>query len=136
MIHLAARPSPPRSGYELAEAALADGSALRVFLSMVDAHGGDVSAFDDPVGFHKPGATRVLEAWESGYVTEMDTTKIGWAVQRTGAGRENAGEPVDAHAGIDLHARRGALVDYGEPLATLHATTKEQLAEPIALLKR
>ncbi len=136
MIHLGGKAESPRTGYQLAEAALEDGSALAVFFKMVDAQGGDVSVFDDPAGFHKPGATHVLEAWESGYITEMDTTAIGWAVQRLGAGREKAGEPVDAHAGIEFHARRGALVDYGEPLATLHATTKEQLAEPIALLKR
>jgi pyrimidine-nucleoside phosphorylase len=65
----------------------------------------------------------------------MDTTKIGWAVQRTGAGREKAGEPVDPHAGILFHARRGAHVEQGQPIATLYATTQEMLAEPVALLK-
>ena len=50
----------------------------------------------------------MVEAWESGFVAEMDTTALGWAVQRTGAGREKAGEPVDPHAGILFHARRGA----------------------------
>jgi hypothetical protein len=54
-------------------------------------HGGDARIFDDPA-FHKPGATKVLEAWESGYVAEMDTTAVGWAVQRLGAGRDKAGE--------------------------------------------
>ncbi len=47
---------------------------------------------------------------------------IGWAVQRTGAGREKAGEPVDPHAGILFHARRGARVEKGQPIATLYAT--------------
>ncbi len=52
------------------------------------------------------------------YIAAMDTTALGWAVQRTGAGREKAGEPVDPHAGIDFHARRGARVENGQPLAT------------------
>jgi pyrimidine-nucleoside phosphorylase len=65
----------------------------------------------------------------------MDTTKIGWAVQRTGAGREKAGEPVDPHAGILFHARRGTCVEKGQPIATLYATREEVLAEPLALLK-
>ncbi len=72
-----------------------------------------MSVFDDPVGFHKPGATAVVKAWESGYVAEMDTTALGWAVQRTGAGREKAGERVDPHAGILFHAKRGAQVRQG-----------------------
>ena len=97
---------------------------------MIEAQGGDVSVFDDPAAFHKPGATQVLEAWESGYISEMDTTALGWAVQRTGAGREKAGEPVDPHAGIDFHARRGARVEKGQPLATLYATSAALLAEP------
>ena len=94
-------------------------------MKMVDAQGGDVSVFDDMKSFHKPGATQVVVAWESGYVAEMDTTALGWAVQRTGAGREKAGEPVDPHAGILFHARRGAKVERGQPLATVYATQTE-----------
>jgi pyrimidine-nucleoside phosphorylase len=65
----------------------------------------------------------------------MDTTALGWAVQRTGAGREKAGEPVDPHAGILFHARRGARVEKGQPFATIYATNAEMLAEPEAILK-
>ena len=101
---------------------------------MVGAHGGDVALFDDH-SFHKPGATQVLEAWQSGFISAMNTTEIGWAVQRTGAGRDKAGEPVDPHAGIHFHARRGARVQKGQPIATLYATNPALLTEPIALLK-
>ena len=68
-------------------------------------------------------------------------------MQRLGAGREKTGatgggssslglEPVDAHAGILFHARRGARVEKGQPLATLYASREEMLAEPLALLKQ
>ncbi len=136
MIHLGGQAATPRAGYARAEAALADGSALRKFVAMVQAQQGDVSVFDDPQGFHKPGATEMVPAWESGYVAEMDTTALGWAVQRTGAGREHAGEPVDPHAGIVFHARRGARVEAGRPLATVYATMPEMLREPIAILRQ
>ena len=135
MIHLGALAETPEAGYARAEALIEDGSALKAFFAMVEAQGGDVSVFDDPY-FHKPGATRVIEAWETGYIASMDTTMLGWAVQRTGAGREKAGEPVDPHAGITFHARRGAFVEKGQPLATLYATREEMLAEPEALLKK
>ena len=135
MIHLSWKAATPEMGYTRAEAALADGSALRAFLSMVAAQGGDTAVFDHPAAFHKPGATHVLDAWETGCISEMDTTKIGWAVQRLGAGREKAGEPVDPHAGILFHARLGARVEQGQLIATLYATSEAHLAEPIALLK-
>ena len=64
-------------------------------------------------GVSQAGRDEVVQAWERGFVAEMDTTALGWAVQRTGAGREKAGEPVDPHAGIVFHARRGAWVEKG-----------------------
>jgi len=134
MIHLGRKAETPQAGYALAEAALTDGAALAAFMKMVAAQGGDVSVFDD-LEFHKPGATLKLEAWESGYVAEMDTTALGWAVQRTGAGREKAGEPVDPHAGIEFHARRGARVERGQLFATIYATNAGMLAEPEAILR-
>jgi pyrimidine-nucleoside phosphorylase len=136
MIHLGGKAKSPQEGYSLAEAALADGAALAAFMKMVDAQGGDVSVFEDLKAFHKPGATQVLEAWATGFVAEMDTTALGWAVQRTGAGREKAGEPVDPHAGILFHARRGAKVKRGEPLATIYATRAKLLAEPAELIRK
>ena len=123
------------AGVGEAEEKIADGTALRSFLAMIEAHGGDISIFRNPSMFHKPGATQVLEAWEGGYISEMDTTAIGWAVQRLGAGREKAGEPVDPHAGILFHARRGARVEAGQPIATLFATNAALLAEPIDIMK-
>jgi pyrimidine-nucleoside phosphorylase len=135
MIHLGGQAATPELGYARAESALANGSALRAFFAMVEAQGGDVLVFDNP-NFHSPGATKVVPAWESGYISTMDTTALGWAVQRTGAGREKAGEPVDPHAGIDFHARLGARVEKGQPLATLYATSPALLAEPEEILKQ
>lgn len=136
MIHLGGQSASPEEGYQLAERALTNGAALGAFLEMVAAQGGDVHVFDDLKAFHKPGATHVLSAWQSGFVSEMDTTALGWAVQRLGAGREKAGEPVDPHAGIAFYAKRGACVEGGQPFATLYATTPEMLAEPIELIRK
>jgi len=136
MIFLGKQADSPEAGYLRADAAMADGSGLAVLMEMIEAQGGDLSVFEDMAAFHKPGATRVVEAGETGYIASMDTTMLGWAVQRTGAGREKAGEPVDPHAGIQFHARRGAFVEKGQPLATLFATNAGMLDEPEALLRK
>ena len=135
MIHLGGQAETPAAGYVRAEKALTEGSAQCIFFEMIAAHGGDTSVFDNPA-FHKPGATKIIEAWQSGYVAEMDTTALGWAVQRLGAGREKAGQPVDPHAGILFHARRGAHVELGQQLATLCATSPAHLSEAETILKR
>jgi pyrimidine-nucleoside phosphorylase len=136
MIHAGEKAVSPGMGYQMAESALSDGAALGIFFKMIDAQGGDVSAFDNGKRFHKPRATRVLKAWKSGYVAEMDTTALGWAVQRVGAGREKAGQPVDAHAGIEFHAKRGEQVKMGQRFATLYATKAAMLEEPVELIKK
>ena len=135
MIHLGNQAATPEAGHLKAEQSLADGSALRAFFAMIEAQGGDISVFDKP-NFHSPGATRVVPAWESGFISAMDTTALGWAVQRTGAGREKADASVDTHAGIDFHARLGARVEKGQPLATLYATSPALLAEPEQILRQ
>jgi pyrimidine-nucleoside phosphorylase len=135
MIHLGGKTETAEQGYWAAAGALADGTALKLFLEMVKAQGGDVAVFDDLKASHMPGATLVLKAWRSGYVATMDTMELGWAVQRLGAGREMVGERVDPYAGIEFHARRGALVEAGQPFATLYATTESKLSEPIELIK-
>jgi pyrimidine-nucleoside phosphorylase len=135
MIHLGGKATTPAKGCQLAEAALIDGAGLAVFLKMVDAQGGDLRVFDDVRRFHRPRATRVLKAWATGYVASMDTTALGWAVQRLGAGREKAGELVDAHAGILFHVKRGEQVNAGKPFATLFASHAKMLDEPERLIR-
>jgi pyrimidine-nucleoside phosphorylase len=136
MINLGGKAETAEQGYRAAAVALGDGSGLKVFLEMIRAQGGDVSVFDDVNAAHKPGATLVLESWATGYVSEMDTMELGWAVQRLGAGRVKAGEPVDPHAGVKFHARRGAHVEKGQPFATLFATNEAMLVEPAERIKR
>jgi thymidine phosphorylase len=43
---------------------------------------------------------------------------------------------VDPHAGIVFHARRGAKIKQGQPLATLYATKPEMLPEALELVNR
>lgn len=133
MIYLGGQAPTPGEGEARAREALTDGAALRIFLEMVRLQGGDASVFDAPASFHRPSATRVLTAPQSGYITAMDTTALGWAVQRTGAGHEKAGQPVDPHAGILFHARRGARIEKGQPLASFFATTPAMLDEAVML---
>ena len=135
MIHLGGQSETAEHGYRAAAGALKDGTGLKVFLEMIRAQGGDISVFDDLTAAHKPGATLVLESWQTGYLCEMDTMELGWAVQRLGAGRMKAGEPVDPHAGIEFHARRGERVEKGQPFATLYATREAMLTEPVARIK-
>jgi len=134
MIYLGGAARSAEAGRGLAEEKLTDGSALEAFRAMVAAQGGDVQALDAGMAFHRPKYRREFRATRSGYFVSADCTKVGWAVQRLGAGRERAGEPVEAHAGLEMHVKLGAKIEKGQPLATLFTEDEARFAEPEKLL--
>ncbi len=135
MLHLAGRAASPEDGARLADAALQDGRAYAAWVRMVTAQGGDVAVFRDPAALHKPSASCVLRARVSGFLADMDCKQVGWAVQRLGAGRSRPGEPVSAHAGIEVHAKLGDFVERGQVLFTLFSDEEELLSEPLRLIE-
>jgi pyrimidine-nucleoside phosphorylase len=135
MIHLGGKAASVEEGYRIAEGKLADGSALGIFREMVAAQGGDLHALDAGAAFHTPLCRRDFCADRSGYFSTADCTKIGWAVQRLGAGRERAGEPVEPHAGLEMHVKLGDRVEAGQPLVTLFTQNEALFAEPEHLLR-
>jgi thymidine phosphorylase len=94
---------------------LADGSAMDAWRRMISAQGGDPDA-ELPVAQH----TEVVAAPATGTLTRLDAMAVGMAAWRLGAGRAKQGEPVQAGAGVELHARPGDQVTEGQPLLTLH----------------
>jgi pyrimidine-nucleoside phosphorylase len=136
MLHLGGKAESPEGGYTLAESKLTDGSALAAFRCMVQAHGGDLQPLEDPATFHRPAVRKTVVADHDGFFTSMDCTLAGWAVQRLGAGRERAGAPVEAHAGLEMHVKLGMPVTVGQPLYTLFTQKTELLVEPEQLMSR
>ncbi len=65
----------------------------------------------------------------------MDCKQVGWAVQRLGAGRAKPGDPVSAHAGIEMHVKLGDKIEADQPLVTLFSEDDALLAEPEQMLR-
>jgi pyrimidine-nucleoside phosphorylase len=139
MLHLGGKAATPQAGAILSAQLLADGSAYKHFLLMVELQSDDnaaaLAAFDNPAAFHHPAATRTLTAVGAGFLSAMDCKQIGWAVQRLGAGRTHPGAPVSAHAGIEMHAKLGDRIEASQPLATLFTGDPALLDEPEEMLR-
>ncbi|HEY9373246.1 thymidine phosphorylase [Streptomyces sp.] len=101
--------------------ALADGSAMDVWRRMIAAQGGDPDA-TLPVAREQ----HVVTAPTSGVLTRLDAYDVGIAAWRLGAGRARKEDPVQAGAGVQLHAKPGDTVTAGQPLMTLHTDTPEK----------
>ena len=117
-----------RGGQDVA-AALADGRAMDVWRRMISAQGGDPDA-------ELPTAreTHEVRATSSGVLTRLDAYAIGVAAWRLGAGRARKEDPVQAGAGVQLHAKPGDRVTEGEVLLTLHTDTPERFDRAEAAL--
>ncbi len=109
---------------------LADGSAMDAWRAMIVAQGGDPDAAL-PTARH----TQVVTAPASGVVTRLDAMAVGMAAWRLGAGRASQGEPVQAGAGVEIHARPGETVVEGQPLLTLHTDDEPRVARALASLE-
>jgi len=59
-------------------------------------------------------------------LVRLDALAVGLAAWRLGAGRARKEDPVQAAAGVVLHAKPGAPVRAGQPLLTLHTDTPER----------
>ncbi|MFF8712007.1 thymidine phosphorylase [Streptomyces sp. NPDC015184] len=103
------------------EKALADGSAMDVWRRMISAQGGDPDA-PLPVAREQ----HVVTVPSTGVLTRLDAYDIGVAAWRLGAGRARKEDPVQAGAGVELHAKPGDPVTAGQPLLTLHTDTPEK----------
>lgn len=108
------------------EAALKDGRAMDRWREMIRAQGGDPDA-ELPTSAEK----YVVYAESDGVLETLDALAVGVASWRLGAGRAVKEDPVQAGAGIEIHAKPGATVKKGQPLLTLH--TDDEWRIPRAL---
>ena len=108
------------------EAALKDGRAMDVWRAMIREQGGDPDA-----ALPTSALTHTVTAEADGFISEMDALSVGVASWRLGAGRAVKDDPVQAGAGIEIHAKPGELVRKGDALFTLH--TDDEWRIPRAL---
>jgi thymidine phosphorylase len=109
--------------------ALRDGRAMDVWRRMIAAQGGDPDA-DLPTARE----THEVLAPADGVLVSLDALAVGVAAWRLGAGRARKEHPVQAGAGVELHAKPGAQVRAGEPLMTLHTDEPARFEPALAAL--
>jgi thymidine phosphorylase len=97
---------------------------------MISAQGGDPDA-----ELPRASDTYVVEAPVSGVLGRLDALSVGVAAWRLGAGRARRDDPVQAGAGVQMHAKPGEHVLRGQPLLTLHTDTPDRVARALEALE-
>lgn len=122
-------------GKRMAKKALSSGQAFEKFKEMVQAQGGDIRYVEHPEFFERDAFEGEVLAAEDGFLSGMDTEKIGVAAGLLGAGRETKDSVIDMSAGIYLKKKIGDIVKKGESIAICYAGTKEKLNRGMAMFE-
>ena len=116
--------------------ALDSGKAAEKFAEMIAALGGQVDFMENPEK-HLPKApiVRPVFAEKSGYVTAMDTHKIGSIVIVLGGQRKTLDQTVDYSVGFTDFVQIGEKLDSERPIAVIHANSETSFAEAEKMLR-
>jgi pyrimidine-nucleoside phosphorylase len=115
LLVLAKRETSSAAARRRLEKAIASGAGLEKFREMVAAQGGNLDT-QRPVA---PGQD-VHSPWD-GYVTAIDTERLGYAIIHLGGGRKQLGDTLDFSVGLEMLIRLGEAVEKGQPLVRVFA---------------
>jgi len=113
--------APAGGGLAEVSRILDSGAAWKKFEAICRAQGGMRTP---PEAGHR----RVIDTASAGTVTRMENRRLSRIAKLAGA-------PAAAAAGIELHVRVGAEVAAGQPLFTIHAETRGELAYAIEFME-
>ncbi len=115
LLVLAKREKTPAAARHRLEKAISSGAGLEKFREMVAAQGGNLDA-PRPVA----PARDIGSPWD-GYVTSIDTERLGFAVIHLGGGRKQLNDKLDLSVGLEMLVRVGDAVEKGKPLVRVFA---------------
>ena len=109
--------------------ALDSGLAYQKFVEWISLQGGESAYAENPELFPKAKYSHDIISGCDGYISFMDTEKIGATATALGAGRRTKEDIIDLSAGILVSKKTGDAVSCGEVIATLYSNDKNCLAE-------
>ena len=100
------------------------GAGTAKLAELVAAQGGDAECIRDPARLARAPVVRTLtHTGPSGWIAEVGARDVAEIALQLGAGRRTKKDAVDPAVGIVLHAKAGARLETGTPLAEIHART-------------
>ena len=111
-----------------------DGSALKKFEEMIIAQGGNFEQLQMSQSNIKNELYICSD--RDGYISSMDTEKIGWALVEMGCGRQRDKDLLDFTAGIKFNVKVGETVKKGEKVYTLFGENIKKLESAKLMLHK
>jgi pyrimidine-nucleoside phosphorylase len=116
--------------------AINSGKALLKFEEIIAAQGGDTAVLRDPARLPYAPRTETFTAKRDGVVQGVDPREIGYGIIALRGGRRNMEDQIDPSVGFVITAKPGHHVTKGQPLATIHAQSENDLALGRSILEK
>ena len=116
--------------------AVASGKAFEQMKRWIAAQGGDASVLEDFSKLPQASTVHEILAPQDGWISRMDTQKVGEASSILGAGRMTKEDTIDFAAGIVLSKKTGDFAKKGDVLARLYTNKPEAIVESEAMFLR
>ena len=101
----------------------------------IKAQGGDENVVDFPEEIlNISSKTLDFKATKSGYISKIDTEKVGLASMSLGAGRKTKEDSIDLSVGIKILKKLGDKVEKGDTIAKLYISDKSDVDKTFSLL--
>lgn len=114
---------------DMLQEAISSGKALDKFAEFIEAQGGSREDVYHPERLPQAAIQEEVIAPCDGVITHIRCDEIGMVSLILGGGRETKESKVDLSVGLILYKKCGDHVRKGEPLAILHANSREKLEE-------
>ena len=112
------------SAISIQEDLIQSGKAYQKFEEFINAQNGMTSEL---TSVNKPRYETIIRSDKSGYITSMDTLKIGWALVDLGCGRRDKSDTLDPTAGMEFIVKIGDEIKSGDPIFRCFNSKKNKL---------
>ncbi len=122
-------------GLEKLNKNIANGKGFEKFEELISLQGGNPNVLTDYSLMGAAAESLEVKAETSGFVSEIDTYKIGKASVALGAGRLLKTDKIDYNAGIIMKKRLGDRIEEGETIAVVFAADKNRCTAAAEIIK-
>lgn len=127
MVVLAEKAKTVEEAREMLLKVIEDGSALKKLREFIESQGGNGNQVDNTDLLPKAKYIVEVKSEVDGYVSKIDSERIGLIAMELGAGRATKEDTVDLAVGIVLNKKRSDKVAKGDVLAYIHSDDESKI---------